>query len=106
MMPYKDELIVSISFDIEFHSFEEFCIVRDDTLIKGKYVLCIKLVWQINVCSENHILSPSIYFLIIFNSRIQKKIFFKVLHLNDQLSFKYFYASITIREVFVKDSDL
>lgn len=48
-MPYKDELIVSISFDIEFHSFEEFCIVRDDTLIKGKYVLCIKLVWQIDV---------------------------------------------------------
>lgn len=44
MMPYQDELIVSISFDIEFHSFEEFCIVRDDTLIKGKYVLCIKLV--------------------------------------------------------------
>lgn len=41
---YKDELIVSISFDIEFHSFEEVCIVRDDTLIKGKYVLCIKLV--------------------------------------------------------------
>lgn len=42
MMPYKDELIVSISFDIELHSFEEeFCIVRDDTLIKGKYVLCI-----------------------------------------------------------------
>lgn len=70
-MPHKDELIVSISFDIEFHSFEEFCIVRDDTLIKGKYVLCIKLVWQINVCSENHILSPSICFL-IFNSRIKK----------------------------------
>lgn len=72
-MPYKDELIVSISFDIEFHSFEEFCIVRDDTLIKGKYVLCIKLVWQIDVCSENHILSPSICFL-NFNSRIKKKI--------------------------------
>lgn len=71
-MPYKDELIVSISFDIEFHSFEEFCIVRDDTLIKGKYVLCIKLVWQIDVCSENHILSPSICFL-NFNSRIKKK---------------------------------
>lgn len=102
-MPYKDELIVSISFDIEFHSFEEFCIVRDDTLIKGKYVLCIKLVWQINVCSENHIVSPSICFL-IFNSRIKKKKNLKVLHLNDQLSFKYFYASII--EVFIKDSDL
>lgn len=101
-MLYKDELIVSISFDIEFHSFEEFCIVRDDTLIKGKYVLCIELVWQINVCSENHILSPSICFL-NFNSRIKKKNL-KVLHLNDQLSFKYFYASII--EVFIKDSDL
>lgn len=74
MMPYKDELIVSISFDIEFHLFEEFCIVRDDTLIKGKYVLCIKLVWQIDVCSENHILSPSICSL-NFNSRIKKKEF-------------------------------
>lgn len=45
MMLYKDELIVFILFDIEFYSFEEFCIVRDDILIKGKYVLCIKLVW-------------------------------------------------------------
>lgn len=49
----------------------------------------------------------TIYFLLVSVSwfSIQElKNFLKVLHLNDQLSFKYFYASII--EVFIKDSDL